>query len=313
MLRQILIAVSLLLISASVTAMLKEHYRTPVAIAIGFSGVLLLVATLTWNLGGAPVVQTPPPTSPAPSITTTPPPATPDRDSHNILVQGSQNVIIDNSTAKQVTVNSSDIADLAKRVAENMTGGHDEPSAPGLQVCFFLGLGARVPDRDNFIFDARDTHGTRVSLYLDPQGTMFLRVLDGTRSDEIHVAPGLDTGLIFGNLVQVTLAYGSTPSYSFLRLVINGKEVGYGRKIPALRAPVSDMDVVFGADIERRNGSVISVGLMTVYSGTLSLTDEKINFGIMNNIYAAKSPAGPFVSFDGTQSFAGHVGGRPKD
>ncbi len=208
-----------------------------------------------------------------------------------------QNITINNQ-APSVPIDRATLESIVKEVANTRADSeHWDPPAPGIELLIMLTITSPIGGQDNFIFDAEDSNHTRVSLYLTPDRTLVFRVQAGNDSVKIPVTPGLGN-FIFGNMMLVTCAYGSTPAHSFLRMMINGAQGDrYRRQVPPMRPFVFEgARLVQGADIDHNNNGRVSIGAMVASRDmTASLDDEMKGLGVSDLLFGSKPSISSFI------------------
>ena len=132
-------------------------------------------------------------------------------------------------------------------------------SLPGVSVLYVLRLGKPIAGRNNFIFDSGEgTDKNRFSVFLDAEENLCCRVLDrDSKQFTVKTSPALDTFDI-GNLIFLACEYGSTDRFSFVRIIINGKQVAeMHQDTPIIISkPLTSYGWFLGADLNGTNGGV---------------------------------------------------------
>lgn len=145
-------------------------------------------------------------------------------------------------------------------------------SFPGMSANYVLRLGIPVTNRDNFIWDeGEQLDRDRISLYVDPAHNLCFRVLDQNgKRFEAKAAPGNDT-FEFGTGLYLRCEFGTTNGFSFIRLVVNGKQLAEDRQSSAIgfSHPWNKFRMVMGADLMGTNGGVFDLVETWICSKTM--------------------------------------------
>lgn len=177
-----------------------------------------------------------------------------------------------------------------------------ETNYPGWSLQFLLRFGKPVPGRTNYIFDiGGKPDSNRISLYLDEAHELCFRVIDSKgKAKQASVGHGLGTFRI-GEVHYLAADYGIAPDFSFVRLLIDGKEVDEHRQaMPVIISkPIEDLKFVMGSDIQHKNGGVFDADAGAMYSTTMSATEVRTILEFMKKM--SDRPDGFNVSFQGRQ------------
>jgi hypothetical protein len=221
----------------------------------------------------------------------------------------------------RLEVTAKDVREL-KVLVEKMLGtglpyataaNSTDANYPGFSVHCLLRLNRPVKGRDNFLFDAgQGLDHARFLCYVDSQENLCLKGIDNdTSSLTIKVPPGLAT-FRFGLWSYLVCEFGSTNGFSFLHLVIDGREVASKQQPHELIIGPDRCDFVLGADLDRKNGGVFDMISTTIYSRTTTAANRAEIIKTMDQRLSEKSD---FVSFLGNQfleSRSGSIlGGKP--
>lgn len=156
---------------------------------------------------------------------------------------------------------------------------------PGIGFHAVLRLNGVIPNRPNYILDwGESAISNRMSLFILPDQSLRLRIIDPNGdSYSVMVKPRFDT-FTFHSLMFIVCEFGNAGDESFLRIIINGRVVAY-QQYPELGNfnpdPLKMRQGEIGADIDRKNGSAMTIEYYETAKGTF---DRKMRDEIMNAI-----------------------------
>jgi hypothetical protein len=133
----------------------------------------------------------------------------------------------------------------------------------------------RVETGNNqFVLDIGSMERNRFSLYLDSQHNLCFKVVDeGANAMMVKVEPGLNT-FLFDNVIYVFCEYGSAEDFSFVRLVINGKDVAEKHQNGPIKLPGQFLGdtMVIGQDLDAKNGGAFVMAAVVFFKTTMHST-----------------------------------------
>jgi hypothetical protein len=145
-------------------------------------------------------------------------------------------------------------------------------SYSGISINFMIRFGPSIKGRDNYIFDCGQTlNKNRLSVFLNTDDALVLKVYDqGSMPTEIKVQPSLET-FNFDSPQYIVCEFGMTNNFSFLRIVINGKQVAEeDHPWPIQIFNPGGSRFFVGSDMNARQGGVFMLGEMFVTKQTIS-------------------------------------------
>jgi hypothetical protein len=203
--------------------------------------------------------------------------------------QESQNKILakQDETSKEVSVTTNlllrgdekilnDLQEIKKIVGANVQAygtnwdSYDKVY-PGWSVHCLIKIFTPFPGRDNFIFDRGREHNNRFSIYMNSDQDLCFRVIDkDSNTLMVKVSPSLET-FLFDNEIYLFCEYGSVTNFSFIRVVINGKQVAEKHQNASLvmSEPIENAPAIVGFDIEHQNIGNFELGAIAEFSATM--------------------------------------------
>jgi hypothetical protein len=96
----------------------------------------------------------------------------------------------------------------------------------GFGLYFVISVNSINQDRRKFIFDGGDASKNRISLYLDKADNLVYRILDNESEPHLLKIPQRLTTFKAGSTMVVFLDYGYKEDKSFMRILVNDRELG---------------------------------------------------------------------------------------
>ena len=171
-------------------------------------------------------------------------------------------------------------AEIAERVVAILQPGTTPSKHPVDEKLpgFATGVSISTEDvtaiRRKYFFDYRTPEKSAVSLYLSADDHFIFSVKDiYGESHPLEVRLGAD-GVPFGKFIFLFCEVGVASNYSYLRMLVNGKQVGR-IEIPVTLSLGSRRWIpTFGADAYGQNGG--SFSMLSAFAFSTTLTDEEI-------------------------------------
>jgi hypothetical protein len=174
-----------------------------------------------------------------------------------------------------------ELIEAIRKIVSSASPAQQDPAdhgLPGFSLTALFTFHYQNHKRDKYIFDMGDAlDRNRVSLHLDVKGNLIYRIIDGDRvSHIVMISPSLMTFQMETKYL-VSCDYGLSPTYSFMRLFINGKEVGRMEKRDllklAFKGPGTTKPLIMMADMNGQNNSKLTVGFFTVSRAAFAKQD----------------------------------------
>ena len=152
-----------------------------------------------------------------------------------------------------------------------------------------------------YIFDLGRINGSRLSLYITPDGIFTFSFLDA--KEELHSirAPIGNGGVPFGKFFYLVCELGIDGQSTLLRMIINGIE--FESKRLQFKIDLGGIDTpsgVVGADLNGENGSSFDMVRLIILSETLT-TPQIVELKKSMDDYQSAKPNFAFIEYNGKQ------------
>ena len=185
-----------------------------------------------------------------------------------------------------------------------------DKALPGISVHLILRLGKPIKGRDNFIFDCGEkANRNRFSVFMDPEFNLCCRAIDkDSKVTEVKVGQALDTFDV-NNLIYVICEYGSSDTFSFVRILINGRQVAEKHQdFPiAINPSINGASSTLAADLDGRNQGVFLSLLLLAQPKTITTDQMASLLKTFNEFIQSKNEMGVYFDGHGYYSATGNT------
>lgn len=171
----------------------------------------------------------------------------------------------------------------------------------GFSIHLVLKLGQNSLLSDHYIIDMGDQNKNRISLYLNVNNKLVFRIIDNY-SNKYEATISEDNLKLSERYNYINFEFGLNNKYSFLKILINGKELiknKYNYMIPFNVKLKENIPIVIGADLNYRNHANFSIAEIIMYDSTIS-NNYKNNLLIYTFTKEGRLP----IFFDGNDSMS---------
>jgi len=142
----------------------------------------------------------------------------------------------------------------------------------GCSIHLVLKLGQNSLLSNHYIIDMGNQNKNRISLYLNVNNKLVFRIIDNYSNK--YEATILEDNLKLSERYNyINFEFGLNNKYSFLKILINGKELiknKYDYRIPFNVKVIENIPIVIGADLNDRNHANFSIAEIIIYDSTIS-------------------------------------------
>lgn len=169
-------------------------------------------------------------------------------------------------------------------------------SMPGLSLESMVAIRRTGLERRQYLYDSGVADGERISEYIS-QGEIFtFSMTDAHGEQHSVVVPLGSAGIPYDEWNFLICELGIGVDSSFMRVVVNGKELAYSNfpeRLPIKLHPEAKTYV--GNSIKKNEGASFMIGFLAIYSSTLTSTEIKQNETVLKKTRPDLHHLAPFT------------------